>query len=72
MNLIGDFWHRNPKYYADDYFAMNKSSSDIWEYDEYKAKIAKENGFKLLTIWESDFKEDRDKVIKICMNFLQE
>ena len=39
--------------------------------DELKTKIAIENGFEVLTIWDSDYRKDKNKTIEKCLNFLQ-
>lgn len=62
LNLIveynGDYWHANPTLYrADDvipfYFA-GICAKDIWEKDRVKLDLAREKGYRILVIWESE------------------
>jgi G:T-mismatch repair DNA endonuclease (very short patch repair protein) len=59
----GDYWHMNPsKYVATDYnSAVNKTAEEIWEKDETKKKVAVDNGYKFLRIWEKDYNKITDK-----------
>lgn len=68
IELNGDFWHANPKkYVADDLLPMPKNkikASDIWERDALKRKIAQDNGYTFITLWECDL-HDAKKILKI-------
>jgi len=58
IEVNGDFWHANPKKYkADDIINLPANpvkASELWEKDRKKEEIAKKNGYKVITIWESD------------------
>lgn len=69
----GDYWHCNPNKYKEDFFHKNIKlyAKDIWEKDKKKIKFAEENGYEILVIWESNFKEDKEKVVEECLNYLR-
>ena len=60
----GDYWHCNPEKYKADYFHKKKQmyAKDIWKYDEQKQKNIESLGYKIITIWENDFKNNKDKI----------
>jgi len=72
----GDQYHANPlKYEANSYphpYRKEKgySAKDIWEYDLYKENLALKNGYKYLTIWDSEYKQNKEIVIQRCIDFL--
>ena len=70
----GDFWHANPKKYrpTDKVELPNnpRLAREIWKQDEQKIKFAKNQGFDVLVIWESEFKKNNKEVIKQCIQFL--
>jgi len=74
IEFNGDIYHGNPKLFkATDYpnpFQPQKTSKEMWEYDAYKKNIAELNGFNVLTVWESDFRENENNVINECLEFL--
>lgn len=71
----GDMYHANPKIYEskDTPHPFRKwlTSKDIWEYDEEKINAAKENGFKVLVIWDSDYRKNPEKILQECLDFLK-
>ncbi len=70
----GDYWHCNPKKYQPDYYQQkqHKYAHEIWERDAKKVTFAEEAGYKVLVIWESDYKKDPDITVRRCLDFLQE
>lgn len=70
----GDIWHANPKMFKDSdvpKFPKNRlTAKQLWSKDNEKLQIAITNGFSVLVIWESDYKNNKDKVLKECLNFL--
>lgn len=72
----GDMYHANPKKYKETDtphpYRKNKTSREIWESDKVKIKIAEDNGYKVLTIWDSEYRwGNKEKVIKKCLKFLK-
>lgn len=68
----GDYWHANPNIYDESFInkVSKKSAQEIWDKDEDKRKVAEENGFKVMTIWESDYRDNPAMVIKKCLQFI--
>ena len=58
LEIDGDFWHGNEssKYKFENYKEVQKN-------DELKTKIAIEEGYRLIRIWESEIKKDTNVVI---------
>ena len=74
IEFNGDFWHCNPKEYRDENFIhpiSKKTAKELWANDEYKIKLANSFGYEVLTIWESDYKNNKEEIIEICKNFLK-
>lgn len=61
IECFGDYWHCNPEFYNKNYFhkQIRKYSSEIWEYDNEKEKIFKNNGYQVIRIWENDFMKNK-------------
>jgi hypothetical protein len=76
FNLIieynGNYWHSNPKKYNADYYNVKKSkyAKEIWEYDANKIYLAESDGYIIRTVWESDYKKDKNIVIKLIKEYL--
>lgn len=75
-NLIefnGDYWHCNPLLFSNDFF--NKSiqllAEEKWELDNKKKKVAENQGYNVLVVWEYDFDNNYDEVINQCRKFLR-
>jgi len=70
----GDRYHANPKIYESKDnphpFRKNITSQEIWNKDKEKTRIAQQEGFDVLTIWDSDYKKEKEKIIQKCLNFL--
>ena len=71
----GDLWHANPIMYSSNEvvkFPGNSLTSEaIWQKDSLKLSLAKSNGFNVLVVWEKDHKENPEKVVQECINFLK-
>lgn len=70
----GDYWHCNPTKYNKDYYhkRIHKSAEEIWERDRIKKNYAISKGYIVLTIWENDYKKDKQGTIEKCLNFLKQ
>lgn len=63
LEINGDYWHANPDIYNSDdiiHYPKNRyiKASDIWEKDSLKKKIAENEGFLVLYVWEKDIKSN--------------
>ena len=72
IEFNGDFWHMNPDVYDSDYVHpySNLSAEEKWETDEIKFECAVQNGYDVLTVWESEYNENRESTIQKCISFL--
>ena len=70
----GDQYHANPsKYLSEDYphpFRKGDSAKEIWAKDKIKVDRAKEKGFEVLVIWDSEYRKDKKVVLDKCLKFL--
>lgn len=71
----GDMFHGNPKKYsANDFphpFRKNITAQEMWDKDKLKMECAKNSGFEILVIWDSDYRwGNKQKVIDKCLKFL--
>jgi very-short-patch-repair endonuclease len=71
-----DVYHANPKLYKKDEnphpYLKHLTSKDIWDMDNYKKELAEEKGFEILTVWESEYKDNPDEIIRKCKEFINE
>jgi hypothetical protein len=76
IEFNGDLWHANPKIY-EHYEICNpfsrETAKEIWERDEIRFKniLMHKDVNDILVVWEKDFKENKEKVINQCVNFLK-
>lgn len=68
----GDYFHCNPKKYDSSYYNQVKkqTASQIWNHDALKASTAIENGFKVITVWEYDFINNKKETINNLLHQL--
>lgn len=71
----GDDYHANPKkYLAENYphpFRKDITAKEIWDKDSKKIRFANDNGFDVLTIWDSEYRwGNKKKIINKCLEFL--
>lgn len=74
IEINGDYWHGNPKFYkANDLILRGTSKemkvSEKWEYDLKKEDFAKSMGFQVLTIWENEVKTSEQSTIERILNY---
>lgn len=77
IEFNGDYWHASPKKYkADDVINYPGNhgviAKNVWLYDELKLKIAEDAGYEVKIIWESDYRKNSAKVVKECVQWLQQ
>lgn len=68
----GDFWHCNPQIYKKDYvnYRTKRTAEQIWDKDRKKFLVAEQQKYEVLTIWEKDYRNDKEKELHKCLNFL--
>lgn len=74
IEFNGDYWHMNPNKYSKNDFNRTKQMKaiEIWQYDADKIKLAESHGYKVLTVWESEYHANREETIQKCIQFLKE
>lgn len=75
IEFYGDIWHANPILFeGEDYpiywSTTAKSAQEMWETDKFKLAQLNAAGYDVLVIWELDWKQDPDKTIQRCKDFL--
>lgn len=72
IEFNGDYWHCNPLTYKPDYFHkfMKCTAQEKWEADKKKIRLAESHGYSVLTIWESDYRQYPETIIKQCIKHL--
>ena len=50
--------------------SANLSAEEKWNFDEIKCQCAIQNGYEVLTIWESEYKENKEATLQKCIAFL--
>lgn len=74
IEFNGDYWHMNPLKYNKCDFNKNKQmyAQEIWEYDNTKKSLIEKCGYDVLVIWESEYANDQDDVLKRCIEFIND
>lgn len=74
IEFFGDFWHGNPKIYKKDYLIPNTEymASEKRKHDLLRIEILKSKGFDVKVVWESDYINDKEKIIEECLEFLND
>lgn len=75
LELNGDFWHANPKFYKKNdilhFPGRYIHAEDLWKKDEEKKHLSDKNGYKFLTLWESDLRKlENDQILNLIKNEL--
>jgi len=71
IEFNGDYWHANPKIYKDDALIRGRTALEIQTRDYNKMKTAENFGFRTYTVWESDFKSNKEETIKRVVEWMQ-
>ena len=75
IEINGNYWHANPKYYKSTdiikYPGKSIKAEDVWERDNIWLKKAEEQGYKVLIFWEDDFR-DYEKLVELLIQKLNE
>lgn len=71
IEFNGDYWHCNPKIYSEDHKThYNYTADDIWKKDEEKINFIKSKEYDVMIVWESEYLQNPDKILKEVRNFL--
>jgi len=47
------------------------TAKQIWDFDKKKISYIESIGYEVLVIWESDYKQNPEKIIQDCIDFLK-
>ena len=76
IEFNGDIYHGNPQIFqpndTPNPFNRQLTTEDLLKKDTEKMDLAEKNGFKTLTIWESDYRNNKDEVIEKILNFIKD
>ena len=65
IEFNGDYWHKNPKIYAEDDESRLK-----WKQDSERQSELERLGYEVLVVWERDFYDNEQEVVHRCLKFL--
>lgn len=70
IEFNGTYWHADPRFYKEDYFVKKKqkTSKQIWEEDQKRLKDLIEMGYKVKTVWEYDYKINKQNILTELIN----
>ena len=72
IEFNGDYWHCNPNKYDESFIhpVSKIKALDVWKKDELKIKWMEDRGFKVMTVWEHDYKKNPQQVLNKCIEFI--
>jgi hypothetical protein len=72
IEFNGDYWHCNPSTYESTYFhkMIQKTAKEIWDAHTEKICLIEKCGYQVLVVWENDYRNNPEKVISDCVNFI--
>ena len=71
LNLViefnGTYWHCDPRFYEKDYYNQKKKlkAESIWKYDNDRKDFLESLGYKVLVLWELDYKSNKEQTLDI-------
>lgn len=71
FEFYGDYWHANPKKYKAEDKIKDKTAKEIWEHDRKREEALCKLGFKVIIVWESDYKEQKNLILRYIKHLLQ-
>jgi len=74
IEFNGVYWHCKPELYESTYFnkVKKQTAAEIQKYDEIKYELLKIYDYELLVIWEDEYKQNPEEIIKKCVDFIYE
>jgi very-short-patch-repair endonuclease len=74
IEFNGDRFHANPeKFNENDYphpYFKNKTAKEIWQFDEIRLNILRQEGYEVFIVWEQEFRKNREDTLNNCLEFL--
>jgi very-short-patch-repair endonuclease len=74
IEFNGDYWHCNPEKYDKDYYHKHLKlyAKERWENDRIRNEKTFEYGYKILTIWESEYRKNPQQILEKCIKFIND
>ena len=74
IEFYGDYWHSNPVKYDKNYYnkTLHLYTYEIWDKDKKRITQLEKLGYKILIIWEYEYKKNPEYFINKCIQFLNE
>lgn len=73
IEFNGDYWHCNPRMYNSDFIhpKLNITAKELWEKDELKKQDMENEGYNFKTVWEIDYRKNKQSTIKDTVEWIQ-
>lgn len=72
IEFYGDYWHANPIKYSVNTKIFEKTAQEIWDHDKQREDKLKELGYKVLVIWENEYRKNPEYFTQKAIKFLTE
>jgi len=76
IEFNGTLFHADKRFYCDsdtpNPFKKELTAKEIWNYDEKRLNIIKKKNYNIKIVWEYDYLNDKEKIIRECKEFLYE
>lgn len=75
IEFYGDYFHCNPRIYTDPNFfntTIHMTAAEKWKYDYRRLAAFRKNGYKVLIVWEQDWRKQPLAVIQRVVEFTTE
>lgn len=69
IEVYGDYWHANPRYFKPDEIVRGISSKEIWKRDEERKVCFHENNYTFIQFWETDIRLNLTSIYKLITTF---
>lgn len=72
IEFNGDYWHCNPSKYDESFIhpILNLDAKTIWENEKKKLKWIENRNYKVLVVWESEYRKYPKQVLQKCIDFI--
>lgn len=74
VEFNGDFWHCNPRTWKADQYnkAIRMTAGEKWHKDIARKKMLQSLGYSVLTVWENDWKQNKEKCLETITEHIKE
>lgn len=73
IEYFGDYWHANPnKFDHTDLFKNGLTAAEVWKHDIDRISSLESHGYKVMVIWQSEYKADKNGVLKNILNWIND